>query len=138
MPEEVAYFSRHFPSQGSPPLRVEGQELEKIRSLFENIRQANLQKNIDLFMSCYAHDFKGREEKRLATLETWKNFDYLDLSYDVKNQTISGDTARVSLEWLVRISRNMGGPPQDSRAVLDVTLKREKGGWKIKEIESAS
>ena len=68
----------------------------------------------------------------------WENFNYLDLSYDLKKQTISGDTADVKLEWLVRTSQKLGGQLQDGRTLLDVTLKREDGHWKIKEIKTAS
>ncbi|HJX60372.1 MAG TPA: nuclear transport factor 2 family protein, partial [Thermodesulfobacteriota bacterium] len=115
----------------------EKKEAEKIRSLFENIRQANLKKNIGLFMSCYSHDFEDKEGKRLAVLETWENFNYLDLSYRLKKQTITGDTADVRVEWLIRTSPKAGGHPQDSRTVLNVTLSREEGNWKIKTIKSA-
>src|SRR4030042_1059426 len=45
----------------------EMREIEDIKALLENIRQANLQKNIDLFISCYATDFKDREGKKKAT-----------------------------------------------------------------------
>jgi hypothetical protein len=38
------------PQSQSP---VSKKEAERVRSLFENIRQANLKKNIGLFMSCY-------------------------------------------------------------------------------------
>jgi len=78
------------------------------------------------------------EGKRLDTLKMWENYNYLDLSYDLKKQTISGDTANVRLEWLVKTSQKVGGQLQDGRTVLDVTLKREDGRWKIKEIKSVS
>jgi hypothetical protein len=124
---------------GSPSSSASSrEEAEKIRGLFENIRQANLKKNISLFMSCYSRDFEDKKGKRLATLETWESVNYLDLSYDLKNQIITGDTADVSLEWFIRISPKAGGNPQDSRSVLNVTLRREGGDWKIKEIKSAS
>jgi hypothetical protein len=126
------------PSPSSPATAMEDQEVEKIRSLFENIRKANLQKNIDLFTSCFSRDFNGIEGKRRDTLRMWENFNYLDLSYDLKKQTISGDTADVRLEWLVRTSQKLGGQLQDGRTLLDVTLKREDGHWKIKEIKTAS
>ena len=87
-------------------------------------------------MSCYSRDFKERGKKQLSTLETWKNFDYVDLSYNLKKQTFSGGHANIRVEWVIRISQKAGGPPQDSRTVLDVTLKREDDGWKIKEIKS--
>ena len=124
-------------SQGQSPVS-KNDEAEKIRSLFENIRQANLKKNIGLFMSCYSRDFEDKEGKRIAALETWENFNYLDLSYHLKKQTIAGDTADLRVEWLVRISPKAGGQPQNTKTVLNVTLSREEGSWKIKTIKSAS
>lgn len=112
------------------------EEVEAIKNLLENIRQANLQKNIDLFMSCYAVEFKDREGRKAATLENWENFDYLDLSYDLKMQTISGDTANGRVEWFILTSPRGGGQAQESKVVLDVTFKKEDGDWKIKEIKS--
>jgi ketosteroid isomerase-like protein len=126
------------PSPQNPPTVTEDQEVEKIKSLFENIRQANLKKNIDLFMSCYSRDFNDREGKRLDALETWGFYNYHDLSYDLKKQTISGNTANVRLEWLIRISKKVGGQREDKRSLLDVTLKKEDGSWKIKESKTAS
>ena len=78
------------------------------------------------------------EAKRQDTLRMWENYNYLSLSYNFKKQTVSGDTANVTLEWLVKTSRKPRGQPQDSRSLLDVTLKREEGLWKIKEIKPLS
>jgi hypothetical protein len=126
------------PSPNSASAAMKDQEVGKISSLFENIRQANLQKNIDLFMSCFSRDFNGTEGKRLDTLNIWENYDYLDLSYDLKNQTVTGDAANVRLEWFVRTSRKMGGQLLKGKTVLDVTLKREGGNWRIIEIKPVS
>jgi ribosomal protein L40E len=136
--KEIVTIPSTLPSSNTLPAETEGQEVKKIDSLFENIRQANLQKNINLFMSCFSRDFNGMEGKRLDTLKMWENYNYLDLSYDLKKQTISGDTAHVRLEWLIKTSRRVGGQPENSRTVLDVTLKREDGRWKIKEIKPIS
>jgi hypothetical protein len=129
------------PSLSSPadPQTVEGnEETDQIGSVFENIRRANLQKNIDLFMSCFSRDFNGTERKRKDTLKMWETFNYHDLSYDLKKKTILGDAAAVRLEWVVKTSERVGGKPHNGRTVLDVTLKREGGAWKIKEIKPVS
>jgi DNA-directed RNA polymerase subunit M/transcription elongation factor TFIIS len=131
------------PPTPSPALQnlytmIEDHDVEKIRSLFENIKQANLQKNIDLFMSCFSRDFKDMEGKRRDTLKMWENFEYLNLSFDLKNQTISGDNAHIRLEWLVRTSQKMSGQLQDGKTVLDVKLKKEDGCWKIRETKSVN
>ena len=126
------------PIPPKPNTATEESEAEKIRSLFENIRQANLKKNIDLFMSCYSRDFSDREGKRVDALETWGFFNYIDLSYDLKKQTISGDTAHVRLEWLIQIVKKTGGKQEERKTLLDATLRKEEGRWKIKEIKTVS
>jgi hypothetical protein len=124
------------PEDPSPQLKDQGSE--NITSLFENIRQANLDKNIDLFMSCFSRDFKGTERKRQDTLRMWENYSYLDLSYDLKRQTVTGDNADIRLEWLAKTSQKSSGKTQEGKTALDVSLKREDGHWKIAEIKPVS
>jgi len=127
-----------FTSPQTQPSHVEDRQIKGIRSLFENIKVANLRKDMELFMSCYTLDYRDRKEKRLETLETWKHFDYLDLSYELKNQKISAHTANVRVEWKIKISQRSRGKTQESRAVLDVLLKKEDGHWKIEETNPVS
>ena len=119
-----------------PPTEI--QEIRNIETLLENIRQANLKKDIDLFLSCYASNFKDREGKKRATLSFWTKFDYVDLSYDLKNSSISGDTAKVKVEWVIKISSTTDRQQQQkNKTNLDVKLKKEEGGWKIEEVKQA-
>ena len=108
-------------------------ELEEIKRLLETIRKANLEKNIDLFMSCYASDFGDREGKRKDVLGTWKDFTYQDLNFDLSSESVSGETAHARVAWLSQISSARGGKPQESRTLLEVSFKREENGWKIRE-----
>ncbi len=139
-PQESAHISQTEPSvQGRiPATSPEVREDEKIKSLFETIRRANLEKKIDLFMSCYASDFNGRDKKRLGTLETWDHFDYRDLSYDLKKLTVTAHTAQVRVKWWINISVKRGGTSEKTTSVLDVYLKKEAGHWKIKNIKPVS
>ena len=135
--EVVASLPTPSPSP-NPRADVEDQEVKKIKSLFDTVKQANLQKNIDLFMTCFSQEFTGKEKKRLDTLKTWGHFNYLNLSYDLKQKIISGDIADVRLEWLVRVSEKVGGKPEENRIILDATLRKENGRWKIQEIRPIS
>ena len=119
------------PAQSSPI--HEPDEIEEIKSLLEKIRQANLQKNIDLFMSCYSTDFKERESKRKATLETWDNYNYLDLSYTLEDYSKSGLTAQAKVEWLIKFYLKEGSKTKENKTALNVRFKKEDGSWKIKE-----
>jgi len=138
IPKIRTAFTPTLPFRNRPSAASKDQELEKIGSLFENIKQANLEKDIDLFVSCFSRDFDGMDGKRKETLKMWENYNYLNLSYHLKKQKVSGDTANVTLEWLVRTSQKTGGQMQEGRTVLEVRLKREEGLWKIKEIKPLS
>jgi ketosteroid isomerase-like protein len=130
------------PSPLSPPddsqtSSTEIREIRSIKALLEHIRQANLQKDIDLFVSCYASDFRNLDARKRATLAYWEKFNYVDLIYDLKNSSVSGETAKARVEWLIKTSPKSGGRPQENRSILDVTFKKEGGGWRIEEVKAA-
>ena len=125
-----------FLSDASKTSSTEAAEIRNIKTLLEDIRQANLEKNIDLFISCYATEFKDREGKKNAQLAFWKRFDYVDLSYDLKEASISDVTAKAKVEWLIKTSSKAGGRSQENKSILDVQFKKEEGGWKIKEVKA--
>jgi ketosteroid isomerase-like protein len=130
--------SNHLTSLFDPDPATENNESQKIGFLFECIRQANLQKDIDLFMSCFSRDFVGAETKRKDTLKMWDTFNYYDLTYEFKRLTIKGDIADVRLEWIVTASEKLGGKSHNATMVLDVALKREDGCWRIMAIKPIS
>ncbi len=139
MPKEAATEnSSPSSSISSDGLSSDKLETAKIKDLLEQIRQANLDKDIDLFMSCYASEFKDRDGKKKATLSFWKQFDYLELSYDLKKSAVTGDTARVKIEWTMKISAKTGGPAQESKTFLDALLRKEDTSWKIQEVKQTS
>jgi hypothetical protein len=111
---------------------------EDVRDTLEKIKQGNLTKNIELFMACYSPSFKDREEKRKETLRTWGSYNYYDLSYDLKACTFSGGIARAKVEWRVLFAPKAGGPAEESRSLLNVTLEKKEDGWKILEVKSLS
>jgi rRNA maturation endonuclease Nob1/ketosteroid isomerase-like protein len=114
---------------------AEIREIRSIKALLEHVRQANLQKDIDLFVSCYASDFRNLDARKRATLAYWEKFNYVDLSYDLKDPSISGETANARVEWVIKTSSKSGGRPQENKSVLNVAFKKEEGGWKIKEVK---
>ena len=85
-------------------------------------------------MSCYAKGFKDREERKRTALKFWGNYNYLELTYTLKGQSIIADTATAIVEWGMTYAPRSGGPSQKSNTVLNVIFKKEGEDWKIKEI----
>jgi ketosteroid isomerase-like protein len=134
LPREATPVPSSLP-EPSKPSSPEAQEAGRIKTLLENVRQSNLKKDIELFVSCYASDFENMEVRRRATLAYWEKFNYLDLAYDVRDLSISVETAKARVEWLIKTSSKGGGQYQENKSVLDVAFKKEDGRWRIKEVK---
>jgi ketosteroid isomerase-like protein len=134
IPKEAPPSPLPLPDTSRTP-SAEIREIRSIKALLEHVRQANLQKDIDLFISCYASDFRDLDGRRRATLAYWEKFNYVDLSYDLKDPSISAETAKAKVQWVIKTSSKSGGRPQENKSVLEVTFKKEEGGWKIKEVK---
>ncbi|MBP1700487.1 MAG: hypothetical protein H6Q41_5675 [Deltaproteobacteria bacterium] len=94
-----------------------------------------MKKDIYLFVSCYVSDFENMEERRRTTISYWEKFNYLDLSYNLRDLSLSVETAKARVEWLIKTSSRNGGQVQQNKSVLDVSFKKEGGNWKIKEVK---
>ncbi len=116
------------------PVVLLPQEIQKLLDLLENIRQANLKKRIDLLMSSYASDYKDLEERRRTALQSWSKYNYLDLDYVLKVESVSIDSAKARVEWRIRSIPVTGGQPEEGKSVLNVIFQKEKNEWKIKEV----
>jgi ketosteroid isomerase-like protein len=136
IPKEIASAPASLPEPSKTP-PAETQEIGSIKTLLDNVRQSNLKKDIDLFVSCYASDFENMEGRKRATIAYWEKFNYLDLSYDLTDLSISVETAKARVEWLIKTSSKGGGQSQQNKSVLEVAFKKENGMWKIKEVKPA-
>lgn len=116
----------------------ETETVKKVRELLEKIRQANLHQDIELFLSCYSKDFKDREGKKRATLESWKKFNYIELSYHLKKFSLSSETAKAKVVWFIKYCPKSGGPPRENKTILEVVFQKEEEDWKIREVISES
>ena len=125
-----------IPSSAVPVLLFP-QEIQKLLDLLENVRQANLKKNISLLMSCYASDYKDWEERRRTALQSWERYNYLDLDYDLKVESVSSDAVEARVEWKIRSIPVTGGQFEEEKSVLNVIFQKEKNEWKIKEATPA-
>ncbi|MGQ9647438.1 MAG: hypothetical protein ACUVWO_12985 [Thermodesulfobacteriota bacterium] len=125
-----------LPSSSLPVVQLP-QEIQKLLDLLENVRQANLRKNINLLMSCYSSDYKDLDERRRTALQAWSKYNYLDLEYVLKVESVSIDSAKARVEWRTRSIPIKGGQTEEGRSVLNVTFQKERNEWKIQEVTPA-
>jgi hypothetical protein len=116
---------------GQAPLVVPPQADEGVRRVFETIKQANLTKNIDLFMSCYSPAFPGYQEKRNSTLQTWQEYDMTKLDFTMSNLTVNQNRAEVTVNWQISVFSPGTSQTENFNSNHSVTLLNEGGQWKI-------
>lgn len=118
-------------SATNPAISETAPKSEELRLVFENIRKANLTKDINLFMSCYSKSFIGVEERKNKALSNWIEYDFTELTFTLSDIEMRGDTADVKVDWKITAKDRNTGSSQIIDSTNLVTLKNEGGQWKI-------
>ena len=100
----LSYEDREMPSMQSSVLKLNSAGKLIIRerditNLLEDIRKANLAKDINLWESRYSKHYLESGNKRENQLEQWKKFDFRALNYKVDGIKIQQDTAGSLITW---------------------------------------
>ena len=89
-------FARNLPRGaeqiGAPAGTLSGQSLalaeqerHKIEELLRQVREAQLKKDINLFIAAYSPAFPDLEDKKEKILKTWQRYKYLDLDFSLEH-----------------------------------------------------
>lgn len=117
-------------STSASPTAAASREKE-IRKLFETIKQANLTKDINLFISCYSMDFPDIEEKKNKTLQNWEAMDLNALNYSMRDLSFHQNTAEVTIDWLITTRWTENDQVETINTTNKVILRKEGDQWKI-------
>ncbi len=108
---------------------------EEFEQVIATLKQANLTKNIDLFLSCYSPEFKSLKEKKSATLASWEQYDYRTLDYALRDQRLSESGASAVVEWSMNAYSRRTGDSLSTKMAFRVVMRKENGLFKIVALE---
>ncbi len=108
---------------------------EEFEQVIATLKQANLTKNIDLFLSCYSPEFKSLKEKKSATLASWEQYDYRTLDYALRDQRLSESGASAVVEWSMNAYSRRTGESLSTKMAFRVVMRKENGLFKIVALE---
>ena len=60
-------------------------EWEEVTGILEQIRKAQLKKDINLFINAYSSSFPNIDKKKENILKTWRQYDYLNMHFNVES-----------------------------------------------------
>ncbi len=117
-------------TKNSPSLPAPSSE-DNIKKVFETIKQANLTKDINLFISCYSPSFSNLAEKKDKTLQNWKDMDITGLTYTVRDLIVQQNTTEVTIDWQITTRAADSGQTETFNTTNNVVLQKEGDQWKI-------
>lgn len=121
--------------QVSPAVPVQ----EDLIKLLNQIREAQLKKDIHLFMEGYSRDFPDLKQKRELTLNIWKKYTYLDAQFrltDLEQKTDSTIFAKVN--WDIKAKEQKNGAIRSFTKSYDVIFSKESGIWLIHNFKASN
>jgi hypothetical protein len=107
-------------------------EGEKVRETLEQVRKAQLRKDIHLFLNSYSPAFPGLNQKKESILETWRHFDYLDLQFKIENiQEKNVNTLAARVIWDITLSDLQSQEKRNTVKKYTVQFSNSSGKWLI-------
>ena len=60
-------------------------EREEVRGVLDQVRKAQLEKDINLFLQAYSPTYPSLVEKKESLLKSWKKYNYIDMDFNIEN-----------------------------------------------------
>ena len=120
------------PAPTAPEEELQGQ-LQKVLS---TLRDAQLKKNITEFMSVYASTFPNSDQKRQDALNSWENYDYVNLVFTVdKVQAIDAKNALAWVTWYMDVRNRKNKELSSVTQTYQARFVQDQGNWRIQELK---
>jgi hypothetical protein len=100
------------------------------------IREAQLQKDIHMFMEAYSPDFPGFGQKRETTLNIWGKFTYLEAQFKLTDlQQENPATIFGKVIWNMKVQDQKTGTMKIVTKSYWVTFSKQSGKWLVQKLE---
>lgn len=109
---------------------------EQIAFLMSTIREAQVKKDLSLFMQAYASIFPNRDQKRRDVQKAWQDFDFTAMFFyleDIKPQ--GPDAAQAKVVWDMQVRKRQTQEFITLTQTYRVNLVKEQGRWRIGSME---
>jgi ketosteroid isomerase-like protein len=126
------------PRASAAALKPLGPDEAKIRvqAILDDIKEAQLSKDIDRLMQIYAADFPDLKEKREKILQTWQFFDFRNLNYTIEElKLLDADRIMAQVVWEIETAGKGEEQAKIDRQTFHVWLWKAEDGWRISNVE---
>lgn len=125
----------YLPADACGDRAVENADAVLVRAILDNVCQAHLREDINLFTSCYSKAFPEYDKKREDMVSLWSRNDFVSLTYDMPESNIGTRRALISVSWNIKVISQKTWQERDLKESFYVFLAKEDGIWKITRVE---
>jgi hypothetical protein len=124
------------PATPAPAASAEATLKEELQKELSIMREAQLRKDIVLFMSVYSLTYPELDDKRNSTLKAWQAYDFTNLVFTVdKIQSIDPDNAIAWVTWYMDTKNRQTQELASNSQTFQVRFAKELGKWRIRSLE---
>jgi hypothetical protein len=110
-------------------------EWEEITDILKQIRQAQLNKDINLFLNAYSPSFPNIDKKKEIILKTWHQHNYLDMHFHVEDiQKPNANTIIARVAWDITIVDVRSKKKSNLLKDYTIYFSDVSGKWLIQEL----
>jgi hypothetical protein len=119
-----------FPASPTIPAK------EDVLKLLNQIREAQLKQDIDLFLRAYSPTFPNLAQKRERTLAIWRKYDYLESQFQVIDMSqYDKDSIIGHVTWQIKARDHKTNSIKEFSKSYSVAFSDQSGTWLIQKLE---
>ena len=110
-------------------------EWNQVKGILEQVREAQIKKNIGQFLQVYAPTFPHLDKKKEITLKTWQKYDYLDMQFAIENiQKPDANTIIAKVAWDITFEDVSSKKKSTVKRDYTVHFSHISGKWLIQDL----
>lgn len=110
-------------------------EWDKVQEILRQVREAQLNKDINLLIAAYSPTFPDLEGKKARILKTWDRYNYLDLHFTVENfSQQKPDSIMARVAWVLTLEDRRSHDKTNLIKKYTVYFANESGKWLIQNL----
>lgn len=124
------------PPERGPSVTPEAALQEQLGQVLGALREAQIHKDINRFMECYAAVFPKREEKRQEALKVWTEFDFTAMFFYLEEVKPGGpEAAQARVTWDLQVQDKRTQEYLTATQTFLVDFAKEPRGWRIRSLQ---
>lgn len=109
---------------------------DQLSGLLNQLREAQLKKNISLYSQAFAPNFPDFDKRRQKTLAVWEAYDYASLDFQMADiKLLKEDQAFAQVTWTLKIQQKATQTGKTETQSYKVWFSKDAGKWRISNLE---